>query len=172
MRELTDIVDKNIMKATLFLIISLISFATSAQTTATTIVAYGNPIGLETAKKVMNAAEAFAISKQWTVVIAIVDNGGNLVLLHKLDNTQIGSIDLAIGKAKTANGFKRPSKAIEDAVAGGGVGLRMLAVPGVIPLEGGEPIYLDGKIIGAIGVSGMKSTEDAEVSKAGVGILK
>ena len=106
----------------------------------------------------MNAAEAFAIGKRWTVVIAIVDNGGNLVLLQKIDNTQIGSIDLAIGKAKTANNFKRPTKAIEDAVAGGGVGLRMLAAPGVVPLEGGESIYLDGKIIGAIGVSGMQAT--------------
>jgi uncharacterized protein GlcG (DUF336 family) len=159
------------MKAKLFLILTLIAFGARAQTTPT-IVAYGNPINLETAKKVMTAAEAFAVGKHWTVVIAIVDNGGNLVLLHRIDNTQIGSIDLAIGKAKTANGFKRPTKAIEDAVAGGGIGLRMLAVPGVVPLEGGEPIYVDGKIIGAIGVSGMQSTQDAEVSRAGVAVLK
>ena len=84
---------------TILLFLTLISFCSSAQTTAPAIVAYGNPITLETAKKVMTAAEAFAISKHWTVVIAIVDNGGNLVLLQKLDNTQIGSIDLAIGKA-------------------------------------------------------------------------
>jgi uncharacterized protein GlcG (DUF336 family) len=120
----------------------------------------------------MTVAEAFAISKHWTVVIAIVDKGGNLVLLQKLDNTQIGSIDLAIGKTKTANNFKRPTKAIEDAVAGGGIGLRMFPAPGVVPLESGEPIYLDGKIISAIGVSGMQATQDAEVSRAGVAALK
>ena len=159
------------MKAIL-LFLTLICFYASAQTTAPATVAYGNPITLETAKKVMTAAEAFAISKHWTVVIAIVDNGGNLVMLQKIDNTQIGSIDLAIGKAKTANNFKRPTKAMEDAVAGGGIGLRMLAAPGVVPLEGGEPIYLDGKIIGAIGVSGMQATQDAEVSRAGVAALK
>lgn len=170
--ELADIVNKNFMKAKLLFVFTLIAFTAAAQTTAPAIVAYGNPITLETAKKVMNAAEAFAIGKHWTVVIAIVDNGGNLVLFQKIDNTQIGSIDLAIGKAKTANGFKRPTKAIEDAVAGGGIGLRMLAVPGVVPLEGGEPIYVDGKIVGAIGVSGMQSTQDAEVSRAGVAALK
>src|SRR6185295_5711718 len=111
----------NTMKTRLVWTLLLISSLTFAQAQAPQ---YGDPISLESAKKVLNAAEAFAVGKQWTVVIAIVDTGGNLVLLQKLDNTQIGSIDIAIGKAKTANNFKRSTKVFEDAVAGGGVGLR------------------------------------------------
>ena len=161
----------------LFLGLILISFYATAQkepekTAASPIVPYGEPITLEAAKKISNAAQAFAISKQWTVVIVIVDTGGNLVLLEKLDNTQIASIDVAIGKAKTANNFKRPTKAFEEVVAGGGAGLRVLNVPGITPVEGGEPILFNGKIIGGIGVSGMKSTEDEEVVKAGLAALK
>jgi glc operon protein GlcG len=171
--NLTDIDCKHIhMKTSLFILLVLITFGAAAQTPNPPIVMYGNPITLEAAKKVMSAAEAFAISKQWTVAIAIVDTGGNLVLMEKLDNTQVASIEIAIGKAKTANNFKRPTKALEDAVAGGGGGLRILAVPGVFPLEGGEPIFSNGKIIGAIGVSGMQSGQDAEVVKAGLAVLK
>lgn len=160
------------MKRNLFILLTLMALGANAQTTNPPIVMYGNPITLEAAKKIMSAAEAFAISKQWTVAIAIVDSGGNLVLLEKLDNTQVGSIEIAIGKAKTANNFKRPTKALEDVVAAGGSGLRMLAVPGLFPMEGGEPIYSGGKIIGAIGVSGMQSGQDVEVVKAGLAALK
>jgi len=166
------------MKAKLlFITLTLITFCAVAQkeaekTTPSPIVAYGEPITLETAKKILNAAQAFAATKQWTVVIAIVDTGGNLVLLEKFDNTQIGSIEVAIGKAKTANNFKRPTKAYEDGIATGGAGLRVLNVPGITPVEGGEPIFFNGKIIGGIGVSGMKSTEDGEVVKAGLAALK
>lgn len=163
------------MKSILFIglvSLSTVSFAQTTSTAAAPAPAYGQPISLDAAKKIVAAAEAFAVGKQWTVAIAIVDTGGNLVLFERLENTQIGSTDVAIGKAKTANNFKRPTKAMEDAVAGGGVGLRMLAIPGVFPLEGGEPIVQNGKIIGAIGVSGMKSTEDAEVVKAGLATLK
>lgn len=160
------------MKTTFLLLFLLTSFCGIAQTTSTNVVNYGNPISLEQAKKILNAAESFAVGKGWTVAIAIVDIGGNLVLLQKMDNTQIGSIDVAIGKAKTANNFKRPSKAMEDVLAGGGAGLRMLAIPGVFPIEGGEPIYVDGKIIGALGVSGMSSSQDGEVVKAGLTAIK
>jgi glc operon protein GlcG len=163
---LADIVVNIIhMKAKLLLVIlTLCSFAATAQL-------YGESISLEKAKKVVDAAEAFALKNQWTVVIAIVDTGGNLVLLEKIDNTQIGSIDIAIAKAKTANNFKRSTKVFEDAVAKGGVGLRVLNVPGILPLEGGEPILLDGKVIGGIGVSGMQSSQDQEVVKAGLAAL-
>ncbi|KAH0533958.1 hypothetical protein FGG08_007426 [Glutinoglossum americanum] len=136
------------------------------------VVAYGEPIALEAAKKIASAAEAFAIASQWTVAIAIVDTGGNLVLFEKMENTQIGSIEVAMGKAKTANNFKRPTKAFEDVLANGGVGLRVLAIPAVYPIEGGEPIVVNGKIIGAIGVSGMSATQDEEVVKAGLASLK
>jgi glc operon protein GlcG len=135
------------------------------------MLSYGAPITLSQAEKVMAAAMQEASGNGWTMAVAIVDTGGNLVAFQKMDNTQIGSIDVAIGKAKTANNFKRPSKAFEDAVANGGVGLRVLSLPGVLPLEGGELILVQGKIIGAIGVSGMQSTQDAQVARAGVNAL-
>jgi glc operon protein GlcG len=163
------------MKGNLLIVLMLFALAATAQTTPTkpaSPLPYGEPINLETAKRILDASRAFALKNQWTVVIAIVDTGGNLVTLEKIDDTQVGSIDVAIGKAKTANNFKRPTKAFEDAVAGGGIGLRVLAIPNVYPLEGGELIIVNGKIIGAIGVSGMKSNEDAEVAKAGLAVLK
>jgi len=132
---------------------------------------YGEPINLETAKKIAAAGETFAIKNQWTVVISIVDTGGNIVLLQRMDNTQIGSLEVATGKARTANNFKRPTKAFEDAIAGGGPGARVLSIDGVYAIEGGEPIVVNGKIVGGIGVSGMSSTQDEEVVKAGLAIL-
>lgn len=115
----------------------------------------------------MAAAEAEAKKNNWPVAIAIVDSAGKLVAFSKIDNTQHGSVDIAIGKALTANNLKRPTKALQDAVAQGGGNLRMLAIPGVMPLEGGVPIVVDGKIIGAIGASGVLSNQDAEVAMAG-----
>jgi len=153
-----------------FIFCALSSFA--QQTKPATPLNYGEPVNLETAKKIAAAAEAFASKNQWTVVIAIVDTGGNLVLLQRMDNTQIGSVDVAIGKARTANNFKRPTKAFEDVVAGGGAGLRVLSIEGAYLIEGGEPIISNGKIIGGMGVSGMSSTQDEEVVKAGLAALK
>lgn len=155
------------MKTKLLFLFTILSFYAVAQKEP-----YGESVTLEQAKKMLSAAEAFALKNQWTVVIAIVDTGGNLVLLEKIDNTQIGSIDIAIAKAKTANNFKRSTKVFEDAVAKGGVGLRVLNVPGMMPLEGGEPILLNGKVIGGIGVSGMASGQDEEVVNAGLAALK
>ena len=163
------------MKTMSFLPVFIIAAITSiAQGTAqkSPTVPYGEPITLEAAKKLAVECEKFAAEKQWTIIVAIVDTGGNLVLLHKMDNTQIGSLDVAIGKAKTANNFKRPTKAYEDVVATGGSGLRILNVPGITPVEGGEPIYSNGKIIGAIGISGMQSTQDGEVLKAALASFK
>lgn len=155
------------MKTKLLFLFTILSFYAVAQKEP-----YGESVTLEQAKKMLSAAEAFALKNQWTVVIAIVDTGGNLVLLEKIDNTQIGSIDIAIAKAKTANNFKRSTKVFEDAVAKGGVGLRVLNVPGMMPLEGGEPILVNGKVIGGIGVSGMASGQDEEVVNAGLAALK
>ncbi len=132
---------------------------------------YGEPVRMEQAEKIMAAALQEATKNNWTMAIAIVDAGGHLVLFKKMDNTQIGSIDVAIGKATTANHFKRPTKVFEDAVAGGGVGLRVLSLPHVTTLEGGEPIIVNGKIIGAIGVSGALSSQDDQVAKAGLTAL-
>jgi uncharacterized protein GlcG (DUF336 family) len=128
---------------------------------------YGPPITLEQAKKVMAAAEAKAKQNNWNVAISIVDSGAHAVMLHRLDGTQLASIRIAEGKARTAVEFRRPTKALEDVIAGGGAGLRYFTVPEVNLMEGGVPILLDGKIVGGIGVSGVHSTEDAQVAQAG-----
>jgi len=106
------------------------------------------------------------MKNNWWVAIAVVDSGGNLVILHRLDNAQLSSGRIAEAKARTSVEFRRPTKALEDAVAGGGVGLRTLTF-GACLAEGGLPIIVDGKIIGAIGVSGVASHQDAQVAKAG-----
>jgi glc operon protein GlcG len=128
---------------------------------------YGMPIAMGAARKAMAAAEEEATRNNWGVAIAIVDSGGHLVMMHRLDGTQIASIRIAEGKARSALEFRRPTKALEDAVAGGGAGLRLLALEGVTPLEGGVLIQTDGRIIGAIGVSGVLSSQDAQVARAG-----
>jgi uncharacterized protein GlcG (DUF336 family) len=127
---------------------------------------YGAPISFEAAKKAMAAAEAEAVKNKWAVSIAVFDSGGNLVMLHRLDNAQLSSIRIAEAKARTSVEFRRPTKALEDAVAGGGMGLRVLTF-GACVAEGGVPIVADGKIIGAIGVSGVASHQDGQVAKAG-----
>jgi len=127
---------------------------------------YGEPLSIAAAKKVMAAAEAEATTNKWGVSIAIVDSGGNLLMLHRLDNAQLSSVRLAEAKARTAVEFRRPTKALEDAVAGGGVGLRVLTF-GACVAEGGVPIVAGGKIVGAIGVSGVASHQDAQVATAG-----
>ncbi len=129
--------------------------------------AYGLSINFDQAKKAMAAAEAEATKNNWPVAIVIVDTGGHLVMMQRQPNTQIASIEIARGKAVTANNFRRPTKALEDAVAGGGAGLRLLSLRDVTALEGGELIMHDGKIIGAIGVSGVASGNDAIVARAG-----
>lgn len=133
---------------------------------------YGTPISLEQAKKVIAAAEAEAQKNNWFVVITVVDSGGNVVAMHRLDNTQLGSIPVAEDKARTAVLYRRSSKAFEDAVAGGGIGLRALGLRGATPYEGGLPIFLDGKIIGAIGVSGMLPPQDGQIASVGASALK
>jgi glc operon protein GlcG len=133
---------------------------------------YGAAIGIDNARKVMTAAEDEAIKNNWAVVISIIDSGGNIVMLHRRDDTQLSSIEIAQGKAKTALMFKRPSKVLDDAIAGGGPGLRFLALKDIVPLEGGVPIVLDGKIVGAIGVSGVLSSQDAQIARAGIDGLK
>jgi len=132
---------------------------------------YGSAITLDDAKRAMAAAELEAGKNSWQVAITIIDSGGNLVMFHKFDNTQLASIGASEGKARTALTFKRPSKALDDAIAAGGAGLRLLAVKDITPLEGGLPIIIDGKIIGAIGVSGALSSQDAQIAKAGADAL-
>jgi glc operon protein GlcG len=127
-------------------------------------------IGLEAAKKVMAAAEAEVVKNNWPMAIVILDSTGHIVMLHRLDNTQYGSISVAEDKAHTALDFRRPSKVFEDLVAQGGIGMRTLGLRGATPLEGGIPIVADGKIIGAVGVSGGTAPQDGQVAKVGADI--
>jgi glc operon protein GlcG len=128
---------------------------------------YGLGISFDAAKKALAAAEAEAKKNNWAVAIAIVDSSAKLAAFSKMDSTQHASVDIAIGKAVTANNLRRPTKALQEGIAQGGVGLRILGQPGITPLEGGVPIMVDGKIVGAIGVSGVMSNQDAEVAMAG-----
>ena len=142
-----------------------------AQQTAPPSTPYGAPITLAAAKQAMAAAEAEAAKNGWGVAIAIVDSGANLVMLHRLDNAQLSSVRIAEAKAKTAAEFRRPTKVFEDAVAGGGIGLRVLTF-GASVAEGGVPIVSGGAIVGAIGVSGVQSHQDAQVAQAGADAVK
>jgi uncharacterized protein GlcG (DUF336 family) len=137
-------------------------------------VAVGEPlqkksVSLEDAKKAAAAAAAEAKKNKWNMAIAILDDGGNLVYFERIDETQIGSIDIAIGKARTAVAYKRPTKVLEDVLNSGQYAI--LSFPNTLPREGGLPILWDGKVIGSIGVSGGTSPQDAQVAKAGVEAL-
>ena len=125
---------------------------------------------LAAAKKIVAAAEAEALKHAWPVVIAVVDEGGNLICLQRLDNAQFGSVEIAIQKARSAVAFKRPTKVWEELLASGQH--RVLGLPGVLSSEGGVPLIWKGQIIGAIGVSGVKSSEDGQIARAGAGILE
>jgi glc operon protein GlcG len=133
---------------------------------------YGVPISLDQAKKVLAGAEAEAKKNKWNMVIAVLDSGGHLVMLERMDGTQLGSIDAAKDKAYSAVLYRRPTKVFQDLVGQGGPNLRLLRLAGASPLEGGIPIVVDGKIVGAIGVSGATSEQDAQVAKAGADTLK
>lgn len=152
--------------------LALALFAAAPAPAQTVPPPYGPPIGIEAARKVMAAAEAEAAKNNWAVVIAIIDSGGHVVMMHRYDNVQLSSIEISQGKAKTALMFKRPTKVLDDAISGGGTGLRFLALKDIVPLEGGLPIVADGKIIGAIGVSGVLSSQDAQIARAGLEGLK
>ena len=133
---------------------------------------YGSPITLDQAKKVMAGAEAEAKKNSWNVVMVVLDSGGNLVMLQRMDGAQFGSIEVAKDKAYSAVAFRRPTKAFDDAHAQGGANLRILKLSGAAPVEGGIPIVIDGKLIGAVGVSGVTSAQDAQIGRAGIDNLK
>ena len=124
---------------------------------------------LATAEKIVTAAEAEALKQGWPVVIAVVDDGGHLICLHRLDNTQFASVEIAIQKAKAAIAFKRPTKEWEKMLADGQQ--RVLNLPGVLASEGGVPLIWKDQIVGAIGVSGVKPSEDGQVACAGADVL-
>ena len=150
------------MKKLLLSAVLLTSFMADAQ------LATKKALTLEAAKQIAAAAEAEAKKNNWTMVISVVDDGGHLLYLERMDGTQIGSVEVAQEKAAPAVRFKRPTKALEDTVAGGRQ--VMLKLPGATPIEGGLPIMAGNELIGAIGVSGGTSPQDGQVAAAGLAV--
>ncbi len=148
----------------------------SAQTASTTgselsaQLADAKVLTIEAAKTMADAAEAEAAANGWNVAIAIVDAAGDLVLLRRLDGVQVGSVDIAIAKARTAARFRRETKVLADAIESGATAL--LSVEGIISLEGGIPVSYEGDVIGGIGASGVQAFQDAQVSAAGAAALR
>jgi uncharacterized protein GlcG (DUF336 family) len=133
---------------------------------------YGPSITAETAKKLAAPAVAEAKKNNWAMAVAVVDPAGDLVYFEKMDDTQAGSTVIAIDKARSAARFKRETKAFQDALAAGGAGLRILGLNGAVPVEGGIPLVVNGKVVGAIGASGGTSEQDGQVARAGASALK
>jgi uncharacterized protein GlcG (DUF336 family) len=132
---------------------------------------YGSAIPLDTSKRAATAAVDEARRNGWTMAVAIVDAAGDLVYFEKMDETQTGSVTVSQSKARSAARFKRPTKAFQDALTATPDGLRILGMEGAVPVEGGLPIVMGGKIVGAIGVSGGTSQQDGQCAQAGVNAL-
>jgi uncharacterized protein GlcG (DUF336 family) len=133
---------------------------------------YGLPISLEVAKKVAAAAVAEAKKNNWYMAVVVTDGSGSLVYLERLDNTQYGSVDVAIAKARSSAAYRNSTKVFADILAQGGLGNRVLILPGAMPVGGGLPIVIDGKLVGTIGVSGGTMAQDEQVAAVGVDALK
>ena len=132
---------------------------------------YGAAITNDQAIKVMASAVAEAKKNKWNVVITILDSGGQIVMINRLDGAQWGSVDISKEKARSSVALRRPTKALQDLIAQGGANLRLLNI-GYSVLEGGIPIVVGGKLIGGIGVSGVTSQQDAQIAQAGIDALK
>ncbi len=158
------------MRAAVLALALVFAFASNGRAQGT--MAYGSPISVETAKKVAAPAIAEARKNGWQMAVAIVDPAGDLVYFEKMDDTQVGSVQVAIAKARSAARFKRPTKAFQDALAAGGEGLRILALEGAVPVDGGLPLVVGGKVVGAIGMSGGTSAQDGQAAAAGAAVLK
>jgi len=157
------------MKKLLHVVLALMLAATALCARAQ---GYGPPITLEQARKVMAAAEAEARKSNLNLSIAIVDTGGHMVLMQRMDGAFFASAQVARDKAWSAAAYRRPGKALQDRLATGGAEIRILRLQGASPIEGGDPILADGKVVGAIGVSGGSGEQDGVVARAGVGALK
>jgi uncharacterized protein GlcG (DUF336 family) len=133
---------------------------------------YGETINTETAKKAAAGAVAEAAKNNWTMCVAVVAPSGDLVYFERMDNCQYASVTISQHKAKAAAIFKRQTKTFEDRVAGGGAGLAALTLDGIIASEGGFPIMVGGKIVGAIGCSGGTGQQDGMACQAGANAVK
>jgi len=136
------------------------------------IIPYGISISPDAAKKLAAAAIAEARKNKWAMAVAVVDTAGYLVYFERMPDTQLGSVEIAIAKAKSAALFRRPTKSFQDTLAAGGEGLRILGLTGAVPVEGGIPIIVDGKLIGAVGASGGSSDQDGRTAQAGAAAMK
>lgn len=163
---------KAIARGAIAAMLAAFVYAATAQPTAPPPTPYGPSINLENAKKAAAASIAEARKNNWTMAIAVTDIAGNLVYFEKIDGTQTASVNIAIGKSRSAAIFKRPTKAFMDDLAAGGYGLRILALEGAVPVEGGVPIVSEGKVIGGIGASGGSGQQDGAVAQAGANALK
>ena len=133
---------------------------------------YGAPISLDVAKKITGAAIAEAKKNNWGMVVVVTDGGGSLIFLERLDGTHNASVDVAIMKARSSAAYRNSTKVFADLLAQGGLGNRFLVLPGAMPVGGGLPIVIDGKLVGAIGVSGGTMAQDEQVAAAGMNALK
>jgi glc operon protein GlcG len=158
--------------AALFAMIAVPALAQQPQLAPPPQVPYGVSINTDTAKKIAAAALAEAHKMNIQQAVAIVDTAGFLIYFEKIQDTQLGSIEVTIQKARSSALYRRSTKVFEDGVAGGGIGLRVLGLTGAVPVEGGLPIIVDGKVVGAIGVSGGSATQDGQVAQAGLAALK
>lgn len=156
---------KNAMAATAFSILAVVSATAQAQAQ----LADKKALTLDATKKIVAAAESEAMRNNWNVVIAVVDEGGHLIYLQRMDGTQTGSIDVAVGKAKTAMAFKRPTKVFDEFA---NIRPSIMSLGDFILLEGGVPVKVGDQVIGAIGVSGVTSQQDAQIAEAGLAVLE
>ena len=152
------------------LVLAAAGFAAFAQAPPNT--PYGTSISPDAAKKVAAAAIAEARKNNWAMAVAVVDTGGYLVYFERMPDTQLGSVEISIEKAKSAALFRRPTKSFQDTVAGGGAGIRILGLTGAVPVEGGIPLIVGGKVIGAVGASGGTSDQDGQTAQAGASTMK
>jgi glc operon protein GlcG len=157
------------MSRTALIGLTVVALALASTAHAQLRVPYSTALTLEIAKKCLAGAEAESKKNNWNMAIAVVDEGSHLVAFAKMDNTQLGSVRVALDKARSANSFRRPTKAFEDALVGGRQAI--LGLHGAAPFEGGLPLAHDGKIMGAVGVSGELAPQDGQVAKACVDAL-
>lgn len=161
----------NFIKLTFSISCTLFALASPIAANAqTSFPAYGAPISLRNAQAIISAAKVEAVKNKWAMAIAVVDTGGVLVAMERMDDTLVASGQIAIDKARSANGFKRPTKALQDAVTSGFTPI--LSLSGATPIEGGIPVVVDGKIVGAVGVSGASAAEDGVVASASLAAIK
>jgi glc operon protein GlcG len=151
------------------LVLTLLAVALAARTASAQLIEK-KTLGLAAAKKMAAAAEAEATKNKWAMVIVVLDDGANLIYLERMDGAQLGSIQVAQGKARTAVRFRRPSKDLEDALAKGRLGV--LSLGHVTAVQGGLPVMMNGRAIGSIGVSGGMSDQDEQCARAGLAALQ